>query len=728
MTSTRRESNVNDLSLAITAFSGNNLQNLGVIDARDLQNLVPGLNIQKGAFNVSSPQISIRGVGNTFFNGNAVATVGIYLDEVYLNSTVGHGLHLYDLDRVEVLRGPQGTLYGGNATGGAISFVSRKPQVGEELSGNFRATIGSFGEQRFEGAVGLSISDNTAVRFSATSNASDGTRDNLFLQQDSQFFETFAWRAQLLFEPSDTVSLLIRAHQADNKSDGPQYEIVGRQDPTLSQTWGFPAGRICADDLIATGACAGWGGYVDSVSSPGFHDGQVDREGADDVDVSGADVTIRYDIGETTLTSITAFVESDRYVAEDLDGTPLDVFRETWDSRAEQFSQEFRLGGNTDSLDWIVGAFFLRDETIEYKDFFYGDFVDPAVDFGSDPLLHEGDFFSYELESKNIALFADVTYAISDSFSLSGGIRYSDEEKEVPRFERFIWFSDGIPVATRVNEALARTRLLGAAIEDASGSKESWSEMTGRIALEYRPNDTLLTYLSFSNGFRSGNIKTSGQNNSFGFLEPETIDSVELGAKASLWDGRAQLNVAAFSSDYEDQQLAGVSDRRLAQLNAPSASISGGEVELTLQPNDDFFAYIGISVLDAEFGSFIADAVGGADFTGNKLEQAPELTVNGLISYQWQVGKGQMRFQSDFAYKDDHYLTFQNFARSLEEAYTLVGASLTYEVEQLQFSIWGKNIGDEEYRTNQFGSNFLGADFDSTGTPATYGFSFGVEF
>jgi iron complex outermembrane receptor protein len=336
--------------VSITALQGDQLMKIGV-PARDLIGLTPNLATQ-GSFGRTSPSYFIRGIGNTQFNSNANSKVGVYIDDVYLNSPAVQGVQLFDIDRVEVARGPQGTLFGQNTTGGLVRTIVRKPEIGGGLKADIDATIGSYSEFDVNGAIGFDLGDRAAMRVSAVSLQSDGYQRNLLLNADEGDQDVLAGRIQLLFQVSDAVDMLLNVHGSRDDSELIPYKQLGLVDPAT--------GGPCATPGLGRG-CTDYFGYADTTD---YHEGQWDVPNqSSKVDAEGASLTINWALASSTLTSVSAYEHNELEINEDTDVSPLDVVHGAYNGDPEQFSQEFRLTSNdTGSTRWLAGLYYFNED------------------------------------------------------------------------------------------------------------------------------------------------------------------------------------------------------------------------------------------------------------------------------------------------------------------------------------------------------------------------------
>lgn len=709
VTVTRRSENLQNIPVSTAVFTADAIERLGLGRAQDLVRQTPGLNVQ-GPYTSVKPQFSIRGIVNNAVNANAVSAVGIYVDDIYLNSPIAQGVEMFDLERVEILRGPQGTLYGANTTGGAISFVSRKPNPGDPWNGYIEAEGGNHGLWSGEGAVTIPLGDALAARVSASHRENRGYRRNTFTGSDQGFFDTDALRAQLAWNVSDDFRARLSFNYTNTDSDI-AYEQQGARDPVS-----FAA---CSHAEVLARRCVDFFGYSDAAQNNGFYQGESLIDSTDHVVVRGTALTLEWRAPFGDLTSVTGFYNNAYQSFEDISMSPFDNADLQYDSSGEQWTWELRLASNGEgAFSWILGGFFLHEESNEFE-VVQGESL--ASIFG----VRSAAFKTYDLTVQDVALFADATYRITPRFALRGGVRWTDERKDVEFFSG-IALTPGV-VSQPIGLDFVNANLLFPSVD--VDDARSWSEVTAHAAVELTVADGVMTYLSFARGFRGGNfdITSLGRGTP---VDPEFVDTVEVGLKSMWLEKRLRLNASAYYSKYDDQQVTTVQAPVVVLANAASSTIKGLEIELQVIPTEQWFLSAGIGLMRARFDRFI-DA-GGIDRSGNRLENTPPVTFNALGRYEWPILKlGTLSVQVDASYKDDNFLDFSNSPESRQEAFWLTNARLEYRSpgERYQVALWGKNLGDERYYVNWFdGVNFTGSNMYSTGEPRTYGATLSVRW
>ena len=754
VTATKRPISMQDVGVSVAAFSGADIERQGIRDSEELLLKVPGLDIRSNAGSTNA-NIFLRGIGSTGIGWNIQSGVGIYADEIALNSPVVNILQTYDLERVEVLRGPQNTLYGRNTTGGAINFISRRPEVGGDLNGYASASIGNFNDVTLEAAIGAPIGDKAAFRLSAQSQQRDGIRTNLFTGTDEQDRDKFAVRGQLMFEPTDATSINFRAHVERVRNRNILYRNGGAYAPDAITP--DPA-NPCATPFVA-GACSNGLAYTGGV---GFVDSpNVDEASADmlaprnDVDAGGASMHINIDFETMTFTSITAYEENEQGLSEDSDAFPSHNFHFFIESEQEQVSQEFRLASVADnSFRWILGAYYFQEDKIGS--------TGPTFATGMGTMLVRSEA---EFDNTTYSGYFDVEYDISDTFTLKGGYRYSWENVSGQSVTLMAWESTlggidittpsfsgdplppmsemvpvaiaaGVPVTFNDDGGAGPQRVIfvgGPLAPPANIDDTDFNEWGGKFGADWRPTDDVLVYAQWSRGFKAGRFPDAPMATMNGLgdtaIEPEIVEAYEIGIKSDLAEGRVRLNAAAFFNDYQDQQLNQFINGEFSIVNVDS-EILGAEVELNWLPIDNLHIDAGIAVLDSE----ITDSL-DPNQVGKSLIFAPDFTGRASIRYDWELGSASMfGVGLDGRYSSERFFTLTNDLS--EGSFSVFNAQAYYEFGregQYRLTAWGKNIFDEEYVISRFAFEDTGDGFTDYHTilpseQRTYGITFKVDF
>lgn len=702
VTAQRRAQNVQDVPIAIAAIGGEGLQEAGVRDPRDLVLLVPSLSMQAGTATTTT-SLFIRGVGIGDFNSNTTGAVGVYVDDVFLGANAGKLFNIFDSEGIEVLKGPQGTLYGRNTTAGAIRFSSRKPS--NEPTMNASLLYGRFNEVHVEAGVGGPIvKDVLKVRVAGLYNRRDGTTLNRVTGNHVNDIDVWAARGIVDFTPSDAVLLRLSVHGGANRGGARQFQHRGQG----IDFFGNPA-------FLPDGTPLDGLGYADTDHD--VHAGDYNVEGQERVDVFGGSLTGEFKLGDLTLTSISAYEKVDRRTVEDTDASPNDILTAIYDDRPRQFSQEIRLASGTGGkVSWIVGGYYFHDKLTTDSAF---DLLrvlrDPAAPLnGFDPANSIGVLrYPYVQKTTSLAAFGQADIKLTGRLTATLGLRYSTDKIGFD-FHSFFDEEGFIVPLVDLNQ------------------NKRFNDLSWRAALAYQGADILL-YASASKGYNSGGFAGGASTDPLQVqpFRSENLYAYEAGFKSDLFDRRLRFNASAFYYDYRDLQVfvfdtsGTVPVQR--KLNAGNARIMGLEAEVTVQPFEVLELFAAASVLDSEYKDFIGLA--GANFDGNKLVNAPSLAVSAGATLTLPVGEqGSVRAHVDTAYTSKIYLYPDNLAANAVKGHAVLNARLAYKPagDSFEIALWGKNLTGTKYVTALF--PIITQDQLNYNDPKTYGIQLSFRF
>ena len=579
VTAQKRAQNLNDVSISVTAATAQDISDMRIETALDIAKLAPNVDI-KSTLAGLNPAITVRGVGLNDFNVNNNPSVGVYVDEVFLTSPAMLSFMMFDVERVEVLKGPQGTLYGRNTNGGAINIVSVKPT--SETEGYIRLGAGNYDSREIEAAMGGSLSDTVSGRLSVRLDDRDG--QHTWNQGNHTFgdVDSTAVRGQLAYDNGGDFT----ANLSISIGDQTGTTIPGTAFGTLDANFG-----TCTGSQIMAQQCTDYDGFKRTSSDPYQHDtdaATVALSKTLDVESSAVVLTANWDLGDMALTSVTGATELDRVWAEvSVDHTPSITPYGTIekDEEISQVSQELRLSGGDDSFSWMLGAFYSSDEveTDNYIELTEVSAInDPDLGLGGLDLA-----WGYLQETESMAVYGNTELALGDKLTLVAGLRYSDETREFKNAGTYLAFDDALldADATFFGEDFDGVLTPFTSQDD----EISENRVSGKLGLDYRANDDVLIYGSVSTGFKSG-----GYFGDFTFdsseLAPfgiEEVTAIEAGFKATMAGGSLQLNGAIFNYDYEGIQTVIATDAGTFPLtNADEATINGAELDLNWAPTE----------------------------------------------------------------------------------------------------------------------------------------------
>lgn len=665
VTAQKREQNLQDVAISITALSGDRLESLGMTDTSDLAAQTPGLRVL--SYSPALTVYNIRGVSQNDFADHFEGPVAIFMDEAYIGAQGAVDAQMIDMERVEVLRGPQGTLFGRNATGGLIHYISRKPS--DRFEGYAAATIGSYNQVRFQGAVNLPVSDAVQARIAGGFNFHDGWVKNA-IGRDLNESDTFTVRAQLKVEPADDVTALFifRTVHNDETTAGFDQQAV------------FPDGdgrsTRLPDNVNFYGTCPGCDplGYQDD-SSP-WRTAQ-DKIGSFKRELYGITAKIDADLGSVSLASITDMMKMDKFYTSDSDGSSNDLINDFYtDQDYRQFSQELRLSGQGRGFDWVAGLYFLdivsKDESS----------INLNLTAASTPPTYFRSTPQWRLDTRSWAVFGQSDINLTDQLSLTLGARYTEDRKKYQYVVR-----DNFGNESRYDQSVD------------SLANRKFSDISLRASLNWKPTEDLLTYLSYNRGHKGGNYVAP----LFGPINPaviphdsEVLTALEAGIKLEAAGGHVRLNVAGFLYDYDDYQAFSFINLNQAITNL-DAKIYGAEAELQLFPLKGLYLSGGLSLLNGTAKDVVLP---NGRITDTKMPLSPSLSANFLAAYTVPLGRGSLSFEADGQYVGGYYFQVLNSPHAYEKSRFAMNGRIRYQSpdEKWQLTAFIDNIFNAKYR------------------------------
>lgn len=746
VTAQRREQSLQEVPVSVTAFTQEALEERLMTGMTDLARFTPNLEINNGRADGggSNAAIFIRGVGQFDFIFPTDPGVGVYLDGVYMGRTLGGMMDLADLERVEVLRGPQGTLFGKNTIAGAVNLVTARPTG--ELGGSVKVTTGDLDRIDADLTVNFPVvQDRLNGKLSVLTRSRDGIGESLLDGRDFDDVDRQAARAVFDWKAGEAVDVLFTADYSTWSQNGSMatltsvypssngfreiFNALGA--PFLAARMGLPPGtefdsRWVTGDLTRT-----------------YATGPV----RDDGDVWGVSATVDWDItDETRFKSITSWREMDLHFGSDLDNTPFDFAQTSQRNSQDQFAQELQLAGLAfgERLDWLTGVYYFRETGDDANDVHFGHglldalaaFPGPVIPLGpyscpqppgspapclggaGNPanFLLETDLLpTTSIRTESYSLFGHAIYEITERLKLNAGIRFTFEDKE--------WF------------IVERRPVSGSYVVPPTLLQEDWSDVSPKLGLDFHVNDNVMIYGQVSEGFKSGgwNPRMFDATNLVGY-DPEYLTSYEAGIKSEWLDRRLMLNGAFFFYDYEDLQLSSFepgSDPTnvvLTVANAGQVEIKGFELELAARPVEGLDIQLGVGYQTNEYTELDPSVPWSID---NVLPDAPKWSINGGIQYAVPLGQaGKLVPRLDASYKSKTYKDTYNSEDIAQDDLWLLNAQLAWQTADENWTITAfvTNLADEEYITR--GLHF--ADFGFTtvypGRPREWGLSASYRF
>jgi iron complex outermembrane receptor protein len=695
------------------------IEKLGFKQSYDIADQVPNLQFMAES-SPSTPFIFLRGIGNTSFFTNSINPVAVYVDQVYVGQNIAQGLQLFDLERVEVLRGPQGTLFGRNSTAGLVNFVTRRPRVEEGTNARAEITVGEYGQFEVEAAAGMPLGDTAAARFSVVRRSSDGPYNLVRPGQKNTDFggvDVWALRGQIAWQATESFSALLKVHHGRDKS-----ETSGEKPGYIISPFGVPN---CPPGAISGGlfnGCSDPFGAGQTVD-PDFYDVQFTWPPKQDIKSTGVVLDLNWDLGRHTITSQTAWDSAERDLRADDDANFLVFLADTFISDAEWFSQELRITSNYDgAVNWIAGINYYEDDLDNQLNFAAPDLPPPP---GLPPIGLGQDL---QQETRSWAAFGELTWDFAPQWTARLGLRLTEDDRKV-EMDSFIFLAQLVNTDQLVSTEEARAATLFPTIPRNKQSND-WSEWSGRIALDWEFDDNQMVYASASRGFKGGEFNGGAllDISEATIADPEFMNNYELGYKGNLMDGRASFNLTAFYMEYEDQQVLISSPTPFGLLpnlqNAGSSEIKGFEFELQMQPSDNWYIQLGGGYLNAEFTDFFDPTI-GVDRKGNALPHAPDWNFNGIVRYEQPVGDGTLGLQVDGWWLDDQYFTVENVPSLREGSHGELNARASYSFmnDRVELAVFVKNLTDEKFVNTGFdtASAGFGAHVFVLNHPRTWG-------
>ncbi len=699
VTAQKREQNVQDVGIAISAVTGEQMRQLGYTNAQQVTALAPGVHTVQpnGEANYA---IAMRGVAANDFTTNVESPVAIYLDEVYISQMSGSGFMLFDMERVELLRGPQGTLYGRNATGGLAHFVTVKPA--QEADGYAQLTLGSYDQVKFEGAVGGGLAEGISARVSVATHDNNGYIENRFLDERLNNANEWAGRAQVLFEPSDSFDVLLNYRRSEQDIDTGFFEHVSAN----------VSGMLTPNEVNQVL------GYIDNDGD--VYEGDYDRDGHNDLVTEGFTATVNWAFDRFTLTSITDYSTVKRDYIEDSDASPVPLFNFFLTTDAQQFSQEVRLNGSTDTMDWVAGVYYL-DLSVDDSN---GAETDPFIDPAGDTPDITGLDNPYETNTESWSIFGQIERRLGDNLTGILGARWIRDEKDHAYAVNVVDFIPGTVQRNGNPNILVQ-------LADYSGERED-DEFSVRAALNYDLSEDVMIYGSWNRGVKGGGYNSPvfplnpplGYDDATMSYDPEQLDAFEVGFKSRLAGGLAIFNGAAYYYDYKDYQAFQIIGLDTITTNA-NADSYGFELELQATPTDGLDVILGLAYNDIE--------VSLGDGPKTTSVQSPKWNLNGLVRYAWPLAGGELAAQFDALYRSKHYFSLTGLETVEEDGYAIANASLSYTSGNGGFTVTGfvHNLGDVQHLVQTFdlsGPDVFGMVEQYYNKPRWWGVSLAMNF
>ena len=714
VTATKRQESVMDVPLAITALSGNFIADTNLDDVKDLISYTPGVSGNSQDSYIDA--VSVRGVRTQDFGVGGDPSSAFFKNDLYEGRNGAVVTSLYDVERAEILRGPQGFLFGRNSIGGAFSVHTNKAEIGSR-DGHIDIDLGERDRASFEGAINVPMGDSFAMRFAGYYSQEDGFAKNVFSGKDEIEHEKWALRWSTAFE-SDRLSVDTVVEYEERRQSGSMYRAI-----TKGDIWDTFDAYIVDDTSL--------GGSNEELDS------DISQGERDNADILTLGLFIDYDLGFATLTSNTGFKDHDYYYKEDYDGTPLSINNFQFQQSGEYFQQELRLTSNGDGpLSWYTGVsyydekldaeftnigsedlmcqYYLNSYAEYYGYEFYTGCSDYYYDFypTADGMLTE----SGKIKGKYTgwAAYANLGFDITDRINVELGVRYTEDKKD---FSTWVLEPDSY---------LGSYFIYGFATDGYISDSKKWDDTTFRGLVTYAPTENSMIFASYTQGFKSGGFgsfwvedsngavpayETISRSDGYlpGTFEPETADSYEIGFKAEYLDGRGNFDITFFMYDYEDMQVInyvnvdydddGVPDAFSGRvLNVGQTDGQGVEISTTVALGENWTLYLAGGYLDTE-ATGLQDICGLEDpngCEGSSLFWAPEVTAAGKLDAHFPVANGAITGSFEFFYEDERGGSWEANPEGYIDAYTIANLRVGFESDNNWYvQAYAENVFDE---------------------------------
>jgi iron complex outermembrane receptor protein len=686
VTAQKRAQSIQDVALSITALGAENLAALGQQNISALATQVPSLQVNQ--YSPTVTVFNIRGVSQVDFADSQESPIAFYSDEVYIGSLGAINGMMFDLDRVEVLRGPQGTLFGRNATGGLIQIISAKPS--DDFSAFATATVGSYGQFATEGAITGPIAPSLRARLSFATNYHDGYIKNRIGPDPGQS-RFWALRAQVAADVAQGGELTLKVQYMRNDHE----HSAGAYSFAAAAPDADGLGRFIGRNEDVFGTCNGCNavGYSEPDDDPFtglFNDPNL-------FDRKYTSVTARYvqDLGGATLTSITDYQKLTKHYTEDSDITPIVSLTYATAQDLRQLSQELRLNGTSGPVVWTAGLYGIKIDT---DNSYITD-----IDFAEISARYDGN-----LLTRSLAAFGQMEYQVTPQVTLTGGLRYSIDWKR----SRFSSTYNGEVVFVFDKDTVGGI------------AKRKDEDYSGKIEIAYKPSEDLLTYVSINRGTKSGGFSSPAFPPEDPLAVPfaaETLTNYEGGFKLTMPGGASHLNMSAFYYDYKNYQSFTLVPPTTVTIANQDATIKGVEAEFNTRPVRGLYAQLFAAYLDTRVKGVVLPSGRVVD---RKMPQAPSLSIGGLVRYDVALGEGKLTVQTDWKYDGAQYFSTFNAPVDRERSRVTGNARIAYSPPsgRWETSAFVNNLTDRAYRIgNADASGFSGHSQQTFAPPRWFG-------
>ena len=665
VTARKRTESMQEVPVSVTAL-GQELQLASIRNLADIEGYSPNVTIDPGTAGPGAANISIRGVSYQEVDKSLDPSIGVVIDGIYMGTNVGQVLTNFDIQRIEVLRGPQGTLFGKNTIGGVLNVIRNEPRY--ELSGEFRAGVGSWDLRDFKGVLHFPIvQDKLAAKIYATDTSDDGWLENTTLDEDTARRDARSYGFSLLTNPTENFEAQFSYDRIEDDSD-----IGGAHNRNGPETISCQFFGAC--EATDTGS------DKDHVSTNDHQIGSLETD--------AFTLRMEWEIGPGIITSITGYRDNEEFRRQEFDASNIDFIALTFAQDYEQTSQELNFTSTfSDTVEFVAGLYYWNSEYTQESETL--GFLFNTVIMGRPPGATSK--LRQNQETESVAAYFQGDWNFTDRLTGTLGLRYTQEEKDFKGQTSSVWLNGEQIVDPQFGQA-----------------DEDWGETTPKLGLRYQFTDDIMTFATYARGFKSGGF--FGRNTAVaGFTtpyDPEYVDTFELGLKSDWLGGRVRFNATAFYSEYEDKQeenLVPLSDGSVGTLvvNAATVEMPGLELELIAAVTENLRLRASYGYLDAEYDDYVADINGDGIETDNsdlKLRRAPKNTFGASATYARSFGSSEFMGDITYRWRDEYETIANNDPAGHVDAFGLWSASFDFIYnERYQLSVYGRNLTDERH-------------------------------
>jgi iron complex outermembrane recepter protein len=703
VTAQKRSENLQRVPIAISALTSETLQQQGIRTITNLANQIPNLQVAN-IYGDAVPYFSLRGISTSDVSQNQSGPVAVYVDEVYKGLPALSSLQVFDVDRIEVLRGPQGTLYGKNTTGGAVNIYTRQPDLqADRTTGNFSAGYGNYNRKTADAGISVPIiADRLAVRIAGMRTKVDGwTKNPLPGKLDHNAIDDWAFRFTAAAQPADDLKIVLRYTQS--KTDPASYVSIAKD--------------------IGPGGI----GFVTGYTRQGLTYDQTESDFDSRQIVKNKSLSGKMDWSlsdNTNFTSVTSYDRGTFVLGEDVDGSPFNIMHADYSAKARSFSQDVRVSGEiSEKFNWLIGGYYYSDRVKANEAYHY------YYEFGTGEDGCLADYFTgcgtshdFQQSRSSVAFYTQENLELSEGLKVTAGLRYTKDITKLDFYKAYLGWYD----AQTGIEVVQGIQTISAPPID----RQKTTNWSGKLGISYELPSGTLVYASVNRGYRGGSFNGAAYSDpsEVTSVNPERLDAVEAGIKSQFWDNRIRVNAAAFYYDYRNQQFLDVTPEVFQVLvNAPRSELWGGEVELKARPVEALMLNASVSYLHARFKKV---SLRGENLAGNRLQFAPDWTFSAGVTWTaFDNASGKLDLSADTRYASRQY--FDAFNTLDQAGYFIHGARAAYTVATVPVTIsgWIRNISNKKYSVSRYDfRDYFNFQYHLRGRPREYGVELSYTF